>query len=147
MSIISNNEKIKKEARRDYENKIVKMRTVENNAMNEMLNILRVIDHPMTASQIEAACTSGISKYEIAGNLRAMKNANSRYLYHKWCFCQRLPDVDIPYRNTDERIVTKGGGKREAVVVELDENNHIIPNSKRKVMLNESKLYEIEKIK
>lgn len=150
MSIISNNKEAKREARRVYEEKLVEMRTAEHNAMNEMLNILRAADGLMTAAQLEAACTSGISKHEVAGNLLAMKTRHSRYEYVSFYCGERLPRVNIPredYSGKGEHIVTKGGGKREAVMVELDENGHIIPNSKRKVMLNESKRYGIEKTK
>ena len=149
MSIISNNKEAKKEARRVYEEKLIEMRIAEHNAMNEMLNVLRDTNGLMTAAQIEAACTSGISKYEIAGNLLAMKTRHSRY-EHTVFFCgQRLPSVNIPIMNSmgwGERIVTKGGGKRRATVVELDENGHIIPNSKRVVTIRESKRYGIEKV-
>ena len=150
MSIISNNKEAKREARRAYENELVKMRTTEHNAMNEMLNVLRAADGLMTAAQLEAACTSGISKHEVAGNLLAMKTRHSRYEYVGFFCGQQVPRVNIPkedFKGKGERIVTKGGGKREAVMVELDENGHIIPNSKRKVMLNESKRYGIEKTK
>lgn len=151
MSIISNNKEAKRAARYAYEKKLIEMRITEHNAMNEMLNILRAADGLMTAAQLEAACTSGISKHEVAGNLLAMKTKHSRYDSFGCFFCgERLPRVNIPredFSGKGERIVTKGGGKREAVMVELDENGHIIPNSKRKVMLNESKLYGIEKTK
>lgn len=149
MSIISNNKEAKREARRAYEEKLVEMRTAEHNAMNEMLNILRAADGLMTAAQIEAACTSGISKHEVAGNLLAMKTRHSRYEYVNFSCGHSVPRVNIPkqnYSGKGEYIVTKSG-KREAVMVELDENGHIIPNSKRKVMLNESKRYGIEKTK
>ena len=150
MSIISNNKEAKREARRVYEEKLVEMRTAEHNAMNEMLNILRAADGLMTAAQVEAACTSGISKHEVAGNLLAMKTRHSRYEYVGFFCGERMPRVYIPkqdYSGKGERIVTKGGGKRKATVVELDENGHIIPNSKQVVTICESKRYGIEKTK
>lgn len=150
MSIISANKEAKREALRVYEEKLVEMRTVEHNAMNEMLNILRAADGLMTAAQLEAVCTSGISKHEVAGNLLAMKTKHSRYEYVSYFCGHSVPLVNTPHEDFSgkgERIITKGGGKREAVMVELDENGHIIPNSKRKVMLNESKRYGIEKTK
>ena len=119
-------------------------------AVGKRENVLRAADGLMTAAQLEAACTSGISKHEVAGNLLAMKTKHSRYEYVGFFCGQQVPRVNIPhedFRGKGERIVTKGGGKREAVMVELDENGHIIPNSKRKVMLNESKRYGIEKTK
>lgn len=150
MSIISNNKEAKREAYRAYEKKLVEMRTAEHNAMNEMLNVLRAANGLMTAAQVEAACTSDISKYEVAGNLVAMKTRHSRYMYADFFHSHPVPHVNIPkedFRGQGEHIVTKGGGKRKATIVEVDENGHIIPNSKRNVMLNESKRYGIEKIK
>lgn len=150
MSIISNNKEAKREARRAYAKKLVEMRTAEHNAMNEMLNILRAADGLMTAAQLELACTSGISKYEVAGNLLAMKTHRSRYEYVNFSYGERIPRVNIPkqdFSGKGEHIVTKGGGKRKATVVELDENGHIIPNSKQVVTICESKHYGIEKTK
>ena len=151
MSIISANKEAKRAARYAYEEKLVEMRTAEHNAMNEMLNVLRSSDRVMTAAQIKAFCTSSISTHEIAGNLLAMKNRHSRYADVYYAHGRKVPRVDIPTRDIEgkgEYIVAKGGGgKRKTVIAELDENNNIIPNSKREIILHEGLRYGIGKIK
>lgn len=150
MSIISKNKEAKREARRAYEEKLAEMRAAEHHAMNEMLHILRTTNRLMTAAQLETACTSGISKHEIAGNLHAMKTGHIRYKNVSYFYGQRLPRVNIPgidSRSREERIVYNGGGRRKATIVELDENGCIIPNSQQTVAIYESKRYGIEKIK
>lgn len=160
MSIIAKNKGNKRKMLNEYHENCAKQNIAERNAMNEMLDVLRNADHPMTAAQIEAACTSGISKHEIAGNLYAMKNRNSRYRggypnrsVSIWSYGVKVPAVTIPTNTTrkdygdGERIVTKGGGRRKATVIELDENGIVIPNSKQVVTICESKRYAIEKMK
>lgn len=153
MSIISTNKEAKRELLHQYHADCAKQNAAERDAMNEMLDVLRDADRPMTAAQIEAACTSGISKNEIAGNLRAMRARRSRYENDFFYFGHPVPHVGIPTGKSrkdygdGERIAIKGGGKRVATMVELDESGEVIPNSKRKVTLNESNKYSIERIK
>lgn len=149
MSIISANKEAKREARRIYEEKLAEMRTAEHIAMNEMLTILRTASRPMSAAQIEATCTNGISKHEVAGNLLAMKDGCSRYQ----CFRPSgwsAPQVNIPkpdgYRGNGELITVKSGVKRRATVIEVDESGRIIPDTQRIVTICESNLYSIKKV-
>lgn len=144
MSIIANHKKIRKEMLRQYHEHCVSQAIVERDAMDEMLEVLRDSDTPMTAAQIEAACTSGISRYEIAGNLQAMKTHHSRYENRDTIFTREIKPVNVPVGNGKERIIVKGGGSRKVTVVEVDEYERIIPNTKRTMYIKEAKKYFIE---
>ena len=128
-------------ARRLYQNTKAKVLASEYRAMKEMLDVVRNSDHPLTAKEIASRCNSGISKYEVAGNLFAMQNHHTRYYYN--------PAVTVPrttYDGKGEYIVSKGGGTHYAKIVEIDEKGDIIPNTEQTISLYEHKRYSIEKI-
>lgn len=144
MSIISKNRRAVEELRKEFMENRFLLKLSEFNAMDEMLNVLRNTDTPMSAAQIEAACTSGISRYEIAGNLTAMQEHTSRYDNLREVFGRKIEPVNIPRKNGREYIAFRGGGTRIATFVEIDKNGEIIPNTKQTRRIKEARKYIIE---
>lgn len=144
MSIISKNRRTVDKLREEFMEKRFQLMLSELNAMDEMLDVLRNTDTPMSAAQIEAVCTSGISRYEIAGNLTAMQEHTSRYDNLRSVFSKKVTPVNIPHKNGREYIAFKGGGTRIATFVEIDKNGEIIPNTKQTRRIKEARKYIIE---
>lgn len=134
------NRTAKKRAYEAYKEECVTARREEYNAIGEMLSILRATDKPMTAAQIETACTSGLSKHEIVGNLEAMKWRNSRYR-RTYYFDKEMPIVEIPIKK-NLKIKTRYGEK--VLMAEITPDGKIIPNTARYVAPPTCATYNIE---
>ncbi len=151
MSITSHKEKTRSEAYAQYRNIMCQAVAEEHEAMNQMLNVLRTMNRPMTPEEIKSFCTSSISVKEIYYNLKAMANGCSRYSNSAWRYGERVPEVNVPttnkYFGTHERIVFQKGECRKATVIELDSNGKVIPGTQKKIWVQDPSYFSIEKIK
>lgn len=136
------------EAKALYRHERIEIAEAEHNAMNEMLNIARHSDHPLTAREIAARCHSGISKHEVAGNLIAMSDPHgcSRYWHNDWCCCYKISEVKIPHRDKGEEIKIESGRNKVATFVEVDENGHIVPGTQFTKTIELPNLYSIKNL-
>lgn len=146
MSIISECKEAKKDAYRTYRDTVREAKKAETEAIIETIDVLRRNNRPMTAAQISTAMNGSLSKFEVAGNLVAIRENCS---YRQSRFYNRGGTYTIPFGysgSNGERIQVEQR-TRKATVVEVDKNGEIIPNTKRTVTLQEGCRYSIAKTK
>ena len=128
MSIVSKLNEEKKSALRAYRATQSDLRQKEIDAMNAALAVCKMTDNDgnpvyRTADQIANAAGHGLSSFEVAGNLHAMKDGHSR---HGDYFGVRQHGFD---KTASQNISIKYGGHKSVRMAQIDDDGKIVPGT------------------